>query len=320
MARQSRRSLRPKLKARYEDLCLQEEIKWKQRSRVHWLKHLFSFFYNQLGVTQDPSAKIDLHAAYCDETFDLSGLQSPFTLPEVKRAVFSSAPEKAPGPDGLPMLFYQRFWNLLKDDIMSVFNCFYNGTANLDLINTMWLCLIPKKKESLFANDFRPISLVHSMAKLISKVLASRLQIFLHDLINPYQAAFIKGRHIFDNFNCAHILIHHLHTAKARAALLKIDFERAFDRINWHFLFDLLQARGFTPRWISWIQALLQTASTAVILNGTPGKRFTRSALSPTLYLMHRCFVQVAPEGNDNTPTTRSWDRKRKTAHTPICG
>nr|CAD1842746.1 unnamed protein product [Ananas comosus var. bracteatus] len=182
---------------------------------------------------------------------------------------------EGPGPDGLPMVFYQRFWNLIKDDIMGVFNTFYNGTTNLDKANTGWLCLIPKKKEALSANDFRPISLVHSVAKLISKVLASRLQIFLGGLINPHQAAFIKGRHIIDNFNCAHILIHHLHTNKHRAALLKIDFERAFDRVNWSFLLDLLQARGFSPRWTTWIHTLLQTTSTSVILNGTPGRIFS---------------------------------------------
>nr|CAD1818474.1 unnamed protein product [Ananas comosus var. bracteatus] len=127
------------------------------------------------------------------------------------------------------MLFYKRFWDLLKADIMAVFNTFYNGTADLDLINTSWLCLIPKKNDAILANDFRRISLVHSITKLISKVLASRLQMFLNVLINPHQTAFIKGGHIIDNFKCAHILIHHLQTTKHQAALLKIDFERAFD-------------------------------------------------------------------------------------------
>uniref|UniRef100_A0A6V7QQE7 Reverse transcriptase domain-containing protein n=1 Tax=Ananas comosus var. bracteatus TaxID=296719 RepID=A0A6V7QQE7_ANACO len=307
--------LRPKLKARYEELCLQEEIKWKQRSRIQWLKvgdaktkffhqkvkarrnknfisrlsngsttlsspepiaeHLFSFFRNQLGVQHVPSVDINLQALYEDEQVDLSSLHAPFTLAEVRTIVFSSALEKAPGPDGLPMIFYQHFWSLLKDDIMGVFNSFYTGTTNFDRVNTGWLCLIPKKKEAFSANDFRPISLVHSVAKLISKVLASRLQLFLGGLINPHQAAFIKGRHIIDNFFCAHILIHHLHTTKHRAAFLKIDFERAFDRVNWSFLLDLLQARGFSPRWNSWIRTLLHTASMSVILNGTPGNSFS---------------------------------------------
>nr|CAD1829771.1 unnamed protein product [Ananas comosus var. bracteatus] len=325
--------LRPKLKTRYEDICLQEEIKWKQRSRVQWLKvgdantkffhqqasarrsknfisrlstgsstftspdqiagHLLSFFRNQLGVQLNPSVDINLHAIYADQQIDLSSLHALFTVSEVKTAVFSSAPEKAPGPDGLPMLFYQHFWNLIKDDIMGMFNNFYNGLANLTGANTGWLCLVPKKNEALSANDFRPISLIHSVAKLISKVLASRLQNVLGELINSYQAAFLKGRHISDNFNCAHILIHHLYTTKQRAALLKIDFERAFDQVDWSFLLDLLQARGFSQRWISWIRSFLHSASTSVILNGTPGKSFPcrrglrqGDPLSPLLFIL----------------------------------
>ncbi|XP_020086093.1 uncharacterized protein LOC109708688 [Ananas comosus] len=325
--------LRPKLKTRYEDICLQEEIKWKQRSRVQWLKvgdantkffhqqasarrsknfisrlstgsstftspdqiagHLLSFFRNQLGVQLNPSVDINLHAIYADQQIDLSSLHAPFTISEVKTAVFSSAPEKAPGPDGLPMLFYQHFWNLIKDDIMGMFNNFYNGLANLTGANTGWLCLVPKKNEALSANDFLPISLIHSVAKLISKVLASRLQNVLGGLINSYQAAFLKGRHISDNFNCAHILIHHLYTTKQRAALLKIDFERAFDQVDWSFLLDLLQARGFSQRWISWIRSLLHSASTSVILNGTPGRSFPcrrglrqGDPLSPLLFIL----------------------------------
>nr|CAD1840722.1 unnamed protein product [Ananas comosus var. bracteatus] len=93
-------------------------------------KHLFFFFLNQLGMEHVPSASINLKALYGDEHLDLSSIQAPFTLSKVRRAVFSSASEKAPGPDGLSMLFYKRFWNLLKDDIMGVFNTFYCNTLD----------------------------------------------------------------------------------------------------------------------------------------------------------------------------------------------
>ncbi len=141
--------LRPLLKIRYEELCLQEEIKWRQRSRVQWLRagdsntkffhrrangrrctnritcisdgssslsgqaaiseHLFTFFRNQMGVERPPRSSIDYHRLYGIEATGLSFLLLPFSTEEVKEAVFSSAPEKAPGPDGFPLIFYQRF-------------------------------------------------------------------------------------------------------------------------------------------------------------------------------------------------------------------
>nr|CAD1827918.1 unnamed protein product [Ananas comosus var. bracteatus] len=224
-----------------------------------------------LRVEQTSNGAVNLSSLYEAESVDLSSLHLPFTVDKVKSAIFSSAPDKAPGPDGLPMLFYQRFWSILKDDIMEVFETFYDGSCNLTGLNSSWICPIPKKKDVATAKDLRPISIVHSMPKLISKVLAAHLQSFMNQLINPFQAAFIKGRYILDNFLTAHILVHHLHSSKQQAALLKIDFDRAFDHINWNFLFELLQARGFGQRWIHWISSLLQCSSAAVLLNGTAG-------------------------------------------------
>ncbi len=307
------RRLRPRLKERYEGLCLQDEIRWRHRSRVLWLKagdsntkffqrrancrrsrncissisdgisslasqadiaaH-FSFFCNQQGMECPHHPSINLNFLYEGVSTDLSLLWSPFTLDEVKDAVFSSAPDKDPGPDGFSMLFYQRFWDTLKVDILAAFDGFFSGSVDLSPINSSWICPIPKKSRVLTARDLQPINLVHNLPKLISKVLATRLQGCLHSLINPHQAAFIRGRHILDNF-CAHLLVHHLHSTKTRAVVLKLDFERAFDHVNWIFLKDVLAARGFGERWIGWIDLLLKSSSAAVLLNGVPGKPFS---------------------------------------------
>ncbi len=183
--------LRSQLKMRYEELCLLEEMKWRQRSRVQWLKagdsntkffhcrancrrilnritkisdgtssfsspvdianHLHCFFRNQLGAMSVAGASINLQLLYGGAVSDLSSLHAPFTSEEVSLAVFSSPPEKAPGPDGFPMLFYQLFWDTIKEDVMGVFEAFFSGALNLDSVNSSWICLIPKKPEILTA-------------------------------------------------------------------------------------------------------------------------------------------------------------------------
>nr|CAD1817158.1 unnamed protein product [Ananas comosus var. bracteatus] len=148
---------------------------------------------NQLGVEQSSNTTIDFPEIFGDERVDLSPLHSTFTMEEVKKTVFSCAPKKAPGPDSFLMLFYHRFWSILKGDILKVFNILYCGPLDLNGINRSWVCPIPKKLNVSSTRDLRPISLVHSMSKIISKVLASRLQLFMNQLVNPYQTAFIKG-------------------------------------------------------------------------------------------------------------------------------
>ncbi len=160
---------------------------------------------------------------------------------------------------------------------MEVFSKLHCGTLDLTAVNRGWICLIPKKIVAMEVRDYRPICLVNGLTKIISKVLATRLQSVLDGLINPFQTAFIKGRSLLDNFFTAHILTHHLSVSGQRAALFKINFERAFDQVNWSFLLDLLRARGFSPIWIGWIKSLLYSSSSAVLLNGTPGPFFNCS-------------------------------------------
>lgn len=157
---------------------------------------------------------------------------------------------------------------------MNIFEAFYAGSLDISGFYSSWICPIPKKPNVLVAQDLHPFSLVHSMATILSKVLATRLRSIMNLLINPYQTAFIRGRHILDNFYCAHILIHYLHVSKKPTALFKIDFSQAFDHINWSFLHDLFIAKGFSRKWIGWISALLNSSSSAVLLNGAPGSSF----------------------------------------------
>ncbi|KAJ1702307.1 hypothetical protein LUZ63_002086 [Rhynchospora breviuscula] len=141
--------------------------------------------------------------------------------------------------------------------------------------------------------DYRPISIINYIPKLISKVLALRLKPFLPDLITPCQTGFIRGRMIAENFTVARELVAHLNSSSSPSVLLKIDFLKAFDMVDWSFLNTILTQRNFPPNYISWINLLLTTASSSVLLNGCRSRPFKHKRgvrqgdpISPFLFLL----------------------------------
>jgi len=109
------------------------------------------------------------------EGVDLSTLDAPFSEDEVWSTIKSLPSDRAPGPDGFTGRFYKSCWPIIKADFMAALICLQQGdTRKLALLNSTYLTLIPKKMEALEAKDYRPISLVHSFAKLVTKMLANR--------------------------------------------------------------------------------------------------------------------------------------------------
>lgn len=142
---------------------------------------------------------------------------------------------------------------------------------NLQILNSANVVLVPKKEGAEGIGDFRPISLIHGIGKLISKVLALRLQPHMGSLISQAQSAFIKKRSIHDNFMYVRNLARKFHQTRTPALLLKLDISKAFDSVRWDYLIDLLQRRGFTTRWTNWITNLLISSTSRALLNGCPG-------------------------------------------------
>lgn len=110
--------------------------------------------------------------------------------------------------------------------------------------------LLPKVEIATVPKDFRPISLIHSFAKLLSKTLTVRLSVYIDNLISSAQSAFIKRRCIQENFMYVRGLARYYHRTKTPACLLKLDITKAFDSVSWEYLFELLSARGFPGRWL----------------------------------------------------------------------
>ncbi|KAG2656080.1 hypothetical protein PVAP13_1KG057385 [Panicum virgatum] len=131
-------------------------------------------------------------------------LCAPFSEAEIKEAIFSCYAEGAPGPDGLPFLFYQKFWDLIKEDLVGLFLDFHKGELSLSRLNFAMLTLIPKVEDANNMKFFRPISLINCSFKIFSKVLTLRLG----------KSAFIKGRYILESVVVAHEIVHSVHSSK----------------------------------------------------------------------------------------------------------
>ena len=135
------------------------------------------------------------------ETHYLACLGDPITEDEVRDAINQMPGDKAPGPDGFTGLFFKKCWSTIKVDVMRVVSSFANlRTTGLHWLNTANVVLLPKKEGAEDISDYRPISLIHAIAKIIAKILAIRLAPHMHKLISNAQSAFIKTRSIHDNF------------------------------------------------------------------------------------------------------------------------
>uniref|UniRef100_A0A2N9IBI9 Reverse transcriptase domain-containing protein n=1 Tax=Fagus sylvatica TaxID=28930 RepID=A0A2N9IBI9_FAGSY len=200
-------------------------------------------------------------------------LLSQFTALEIQQATFQMHPSKAPGPDGMSSFFFQKYWHIVGQDVVTAILSVVNSGHMLQKLNHSHLVLIPKKKNPQLVSDYRPISLSNVVYKILSKVLANRLKHVLPKIISESQSAFVPGRQITDNINVAFELMHCLRTrrkGKISHVALKLDMSKAYDRVEWAFLERVMERMGFASRWIHLLMTCVQTTSYSVLLNGEP--------------------------------------------------
>ena len=129
---------------------------------------------------------------------EAENLERPFTEDEIHVALMEMNGDKAPGPDDFTMAFWQSCWDFVKEKILEMFKDFYEHSSFLKSLNNTFLVLIPKKSGAEDLGDFRPISLLGGLYKLLAKVLANRLKKVVGKVVSTSQNAFVRGRQILD--------------------------------------------------------------------------------------------------------------------------
>ncbi|XP_038972451.1 uncharacterized protein LOC120104769 [Phoenix dactylifera] len=246
----------------------------------------------QLG-SGSPEGFVPPSARVAEE--DTVALIRPVSEREIREVVWSLEGDKAPRPDGFPPLFFRRYWMIVGQDVTAAIQQYFSTVV----MSTDWqrtlITLIPKRQDASEPSHFRPISLCTTMYKATAKLLAVRLRDILPRIISPEQGAFVGGRSISDNVLIVQEFMFDLRRASSRRSLMgiKLDMERAYDRMRWDFVQQSLQEFGFHEIWIRWVMGCVRAPSFAILVNGTPSRFFESAGglrqscpLSPLLFII----------------------------------
>nr|XP_027067829.1 uncharacterized protein LOC113693496 [Coffea arabica] len=232
-------------------------------------------------------------------TADNAMLSAPPDMEELKGVVFALQADSAPGPDGFGAGFYQACWDIIKSDLLEAVQAFFQGMRLPRSFTSTSILLLPKVAGATQWKDFRPISLCNVCSKIISKIVSDRLGRVLPALVDPWQTGFVPGRGITDNILLTQELVADLdRRLKHPNLMLKLDMEKAYDRVEWPFLLFMLRKFGFEEKVVDIIFRLVSNNWFSVLVNGEAAGFFKSSKglrqgdpVSPALFVLIAEFL-----------------------------
>ena len=229
-------------------------------------------FYKQLYT--EPSQNIPDDNSFLEALPQLEEekkqlIEREITLEECAKALRSLSNNKSPGSDGFTTEFYKFFWPDIKNIVFdSIKYALYTNELSIDQKRGV-IILIPKKgKDSRLLKNWRPISLLNTDYKIIAKTLADRLQTVVADLVHSDQTGYIHGRYIGYNIRLIMDIIEFTEKNDLNGLIAFLDFQKAFDSLNWTFLFKTLREFNFGENFIKWVNTLYSNIESCVTNNG----------------------------------------------------
>jgi hypothetical protein len=199
---------------------------------------------------------------------DKLNCEGEITLDELSKVLKTFQKNKTPGNDGITIEFYQKFWPLLKKPLL---NCINGGYAKGHLSTSQRqavITLLDKGKDRRILKNWRPISLLNVDYKIGTKAIAERLKQLLPKIIHSNQVGYVKGRQITDNIRTVSDIFFYTKQKNIPGIIINIDFQKAFDSVDWEFLSATLEKFNFGQSFIKWIKTFYNDISSCVINNG----------------------------------------------------
>ncbi|KAK7260044.1 hypothetical protein RIF29_25766 [Crotalaria pallida] len=295
----------------YEQVIIDEEVLWFQKSRCKWialgdrntkyfhdttlvrrrknkimsllddndtwvtdrnqLECMARNYFQSLYADHTPYVEFCLHGAFPPLLQDqVNFLSKDVCNEEIKKAIFAMGGLKAPGKDGFQAIFYQSHWDIVGPALCNLVKDIFLHPDKVKDINDTLITLIPKINLPTSIKHFRPISLCNVSYKVVTKIIATRLRDIMDHVVGPSQCSFVPGRNGSDNIIVAQEVIHSMRAKKGKKGFMaiKIDLEKAYDKLKWNFVIDTLKDEGIPDMLINVIYHCISSATMNILWNG----------------------------------------------------